>query len=308
MIQQWTHKKLAAHKFPPARFLVQPLIPAHGLTIIGGVAKLGKSLLCLQLTQAVALGVPFLGMPTSQGRVLYIVAEDGPARIQDRLKRQQAPADLDAIYYCPKPGELSLESDQARRHIENSLEEHHPAALIIDTLAATKTSMTDENDAGHMADLCNLLRGMAQKAQTAIIITHHHGKSHQGSPLSDLRGSSAIAAAADCIIGLYKDDSIYTLKAEGRDIEETSISLRLDKEITLAWQLAQPGPNGLATDPSIIEALMTNGGYGTANDLAGILGKSRSTLASKLFTMRQAGLLDSRKEGSKIVYMLKAQI
>lgn len=80
---------------PPAlpEFVVKNWIPRSEVTLLSGIGGVGKSWLSLQLMAAVALGVDWLGLGTSQGRVLGVFTEETHAvlnyRIEEVLMRTQ---------------------------------------------------------------------------------------------------------------------------------------------------------------------------------------------------------------------------
>ena len=68
---------LVAQDFPPQQFLVDGLIPAGQLVMLGGRGKAGKSWLVLQLIAAIDRGAPFLGRPTTPGSTIPISSARG---------------------------------------------------------------------------------------------------------------------------------------------------------------------------------------------------------------------------------------
>src|SRR5262249_16378227 len=109
--------------------------------------------------------------------------------------------------------------------------------IVVDTLAAAKSGKIDENASGQMADLANSLRVLAQKYACTLLLTHHHGKFSYGDPGDDLRGSSALAAAADLNLGLYRIEDRYRLRGEGRDVEPFDYAVSFDSHDTWTWKL-----------------------------------------------------------------------
>ena len=69
-------------KLPPTRFCVHSLLP-HGLAVLGGASKIGKSWFVLDLCVRVAKGEPLWNLPTHQGTTLYLCLEDTPRRIKE---------------------------------------------------------------------------------------------------------------------------------------------------------------------------------------------------------------------------------
>lgn len=58
--------KLMAQPIEPREFLVREIL-THGLSILGGAPKCGKSWFVLDLCVHVATGEPFLGFPVTKG-------------------------------------------------------------------------------------------------------------------------------------------------------------------------------------------------------------------------------------------------
>jgi hypothetical protein len=287
------HDELLDANLPPLPWLVDGMVPDEGLTMLGGKKKLGKSWLCLQFAQAVALGINTLGRPTVQGAVIYVCLEDGKRRLRQRLEKQQAPRGLGITYYTRFP---ALDGDGMGRLWE-LLEDCRPRLLIIDTLAAAKTGKTQENEAGPMADISNTLRLLAQHYKLGVLVTHHHGKGVGGDPGDDLRGSSALAAAADVNLGLYREEGAYLLRGEGRDIEEFSLRLSFDRVSTWCWQILGDAREMAQTeaDESILDALRTLGEADAAT-VAEAVGKSRSKVGERLHRLAGGGALICRTE------------
>lgn len=303
-IETWTHGQLMGAAFGPISYVVDGLVADGSVTIFGGVQKAGKSWVSIQAAQAVAAGVPLLDRATVQGDVIYLALEDGARRLQDRLMKQKAAHDLPIRWVTKFPkidgaeGWLALCGLVAQK----------PRLLIIDTLAAAKGGKTDESDSGPMADLFNGLRELAQKYGVAILVVHHHGKSVSGDPAHDLRGSSAIGAAADVLLGLYRvrrrsdgtahdktgehdpeDEASpdFYLKARGRDIEDVTLAVRFDAGNSWLWSLSQEGTHDRRKTKAtfgrdaVTEALARIG-RATPGQLIEASGESKNTVYRRL--------------------------
>ena len=77
---------LMAQEYEPLQFAVEKILP-HGLFILAGNGKIGKSWLFLDLCVNVATGSKLWDFSSEQGDVLYLALEDNYPRLQDRLKR-----------------------------------------------------------------------------------------------------------------------------------------------------------------------------------------------------------------------------
>ncbi len=304
----WTHADLMRMEFAPLRWRVDGLVPDEGLTFLGGKKKRGKSWLCLQIAQAAASGGLVLGRRATQGTVLYLALEDGPRRLRWRLSQQHAPADLPIVYvtrFEPLDG-------KGMADLERLVLNERPHLLIIDTLAAAKSGRLDENSAGSMGDILNALRDLGQDQHLALLVTAHHGKTTLGDPGDDIRGSSAIAAAADVILGLYKTEDRSSLKAEGRDMEPLELRIAFDTAHTWSWQLVGDARQIARQDAEseILDALAVLGA-GDAGQVARETGKTRQAVQSTLMRLRTEGKVEHRteKQGrtSKVMYSLPIQ-
>ena len=84
-LKRWPAAELLATEFP-LRWAVPDLLP-EGLSLLVGAPDAGKSWLALDIALAVAAGGDALGaLPVDAGRVLYLALEDGPRRVQDRIR------------------------------------------------------------------------------------------------------------------------------------------------------------------------------------------------------------------------------
>jgi hypothetical protein len=309
-VEKCSHDDLLGMDLPPPSWLVKDLVIDEGLTLMGGKKKLGKSWFCLQLATAVATGAPCLGRETAQGNVIYLCLEDGRRRLKGRLEKQQAPGGLPITYYTRFP---PLDGDGMGMLLD-LLAENEPRLLVLDTLAAAKTGKIDENVAGPMADIGNSLRALAQVYHAAVFATHHHGKLVGGNPGDDLRGSSALGAAGDVNLGLYREQGGYLIRGEGRDVGEFTIPIKFDNESTWAWQ-PRDGVAAARTamhdesDRAIIDAIREIGAA-SPERVAEHLGKSTRGTADRLRKLARDGVLQAQPDGEntggrpRLIYLL----
>jgi hypothetical protein len=295
-IERTLHNDLLDADLPPPRWMVQGLVIDEGFTLLGGKKKLGKSWLCLQISQAVAKRDACLGRDVIGGRVVYLCLEDGKRRLKSRLEKQHSPRDLDIVYFTRFP---KLDSDKGLKQFIDMIEGETPRLLIVDTLAAVKTGKVQENDAGPMADLGNLLRALAQQYGIAVLCTHHHGKLVGGDPGDDLRGSSALAAAADVNLGLYKTDYGFALKGEGRDIEALDQPVTFDAHGAWVWQPCERQDRRedakTEADEAVIGALRDHGEC-NAEQVATVLKIGKTAASDRLAKLAADGRILFREQ------------
>jgi RecA-family ATPase len=70
-----------------AQYVIDKLIPSQSLSLCVGDSGLGKSPLLYQAAICVAVGQPFLGLPTMQGPVLYMDSENGIAQVSGLIEQ-----------------------------------------------------------------------------------------------------------------------------------------------------------------------------------------------------------------------------
>jgi len=78
-----------AQQYEPLQFAVDKILP-HGLFILAGSGKIGKSWLSLDLCVNVATGGSQWDFHATQGDALYLALEDNYSRLQDRLNKMIA--------------------------------------------------------------------------------------------------------------------------------------------------------------------------------------------------------------------------
>ena len=233
----FTAAELLATDFPDPVWLVEDLIPI-GLLMLAGRPKLGKSWMALQLAAAVATGGRFLDVQVEKRPALYIALEDSPRRLKKRLVQQRvtassAPA-LDIVTEFP-----GLETPDALATLERLRRERGHRLVIIDTLTRALGAIDQNDNATIGVIVSNLQRWAVTNDVCLLIVDHHRKPGAQADDLvSDIMGATSKTAAADALLGLYRQrgQQDATLKVTGRDIEERELAVKFD-QVTGCWQL-----------------------------------------------------------------------
>jgi len=193
-------------------FIWDGVLPAGGTAILAAPPKVGKSHLVLDLALAVSEGREVLGRQTKRGPVIYYALEDGEDIVRDRVRKRSLTGYGDVYIATDSP----IMADDDVSLLEEHIEEFSPVLVIIDTLRATNVGKgKSENEAGY-ADVVYRIGKVARERGVAVIIVHHTTKAQTGSPVVDVRGSSAIAGAVDVIMGMYQSGDGVTLRWRGR--------------------------------------------------------------------------------------------
>lgn len=222
--------------FPPLKWAVKDFIPS-GLTLLAGGPKVGKSILSLHISLAIAIGGSVFGkIDVEKGSVLYLALEDTEQRLQERIKQMGMGNE--------NLSKLTLRTITPRQNLGGLnairwwLEEHEDARLVIvDTLekfrkqADGKTSIYSQ-DYEVMAEM----KSLADEFDVAFSVVHHLRKAAASDWIGELSGTQGIAGAADTIMSLKRDRNSFAgiLNITGRDVEEKTYDVELDK---FSWHL-----------------------------------------------------------------------
>ncbi|PJI55855.1 hypothetical protein CTI14_01340 [Methylobacterium radiotolerans] len=224
--------------FPPVRYVVDGVIP-EGFCLLVAPPKFGKSWLVLGLGLAVSSGTPALGcIPTGKARpVLYAALEDGPRRLQSRIKAL-APAQIDdTLTFITKIGRNDIfETLQA---FVDKWSDHEPV-VILDTLGkAMPPAVSGESSYERDYRVGGMLKAIADSAPgAAIVVVHHTRKADSVDFLDAVSGTQGLAGSADTIVVLSRErlSKDATLRVTSRDAAEGEYRISLEGVGT--WTLA----------------------------------------------------------------------
>ena len=227
--------ELMERYLPPPKFCVDTLLP-HGLSILGGAPKVGKSWLVLDLCVRVAKGEPLWNLPTQQSAVLYLCLEDSEKRVQQRLLTITDDVPEDRLFLATRSGTLA---DELREQIRQQVALHPDVALVaVDTFQMVRGGDADVSYANDYEDM-RLLKQLADELDVALLLVHHLRKRGDSDELNKLSGTTGITGAADAVFVLDKSDRLQDearLVCTGRDIESRELRLMFDKT-DCRWKL-----------------------------------------------------------------------
>jgi hypothetical protein len=198
--------------------------------VLGAPPKIGKTWLLIDLAVSVASGLPWLGLPTTRGRVLLVNFEIQQHHIRNRL-RLVANAKTAAMDN-PTLIALNLLDVWTLRGHASPFTELLPimaervknasySLIIIDPIYKGMGGM-NENDAGDIGMLLNAFEHLAVESGAAVVYVHHFAKGNQAakSPIDRLSGSGVFGRDADSLLLLSE------LKPEGCGCYGTDMILR----------------------------------------------------------------------------------
>jgi RecA-family ATPase len=284
---------LMATDFPPLKAVVPGYVYA-GFTVLAGRQKLGKTWLGIDWAVAVATGGVAIGsIDCTQGDVLYIDLENGPRRIQARIKAlfppNQTLPDMSRLEWVTEAPQLDKgfldRLERWRRSVKD------PRLVIIDVLQrikppGNKTQNAYENDYSTWAPL----QQWATAHGVAVLGLHHTKKGGAEDPLEALSGSNGLSACADTTIVLDQDQNGRTLYVRGRDVEEKETAVIFAAG---SWSILGNAADVRRSDERsvIIAAITDNGEPMTPLEIADATGQRRANVRQLLLKMAKTGEL-----------------
>ena len=280
---------LMARDFPPLQFAVEKILP-HGLFILAGSPKVGKSWLALDLCQAVATGGKLWDYSAMSGDVLYLALEDNFNRLQNRLKKVGVDGENAANLHMAvtshgiHDGLIAQIHDFVGRFPDTNL-------VVIDTLEHIRNGASDKSMYAYDYNDMNRLREITSKHKLTLLLVHHTRKASDPDPLNTISGSTGLVGAVDGVFVLDKAsriENVGRLTIANRDTEGFCFELRLDKN-TCRWEFMgnySDGEDDRDEDLAVLlDDFLSDEWSGTATELCSELKKLDSDLGFNAVTL-----------------------
>lgn len=210
---------LFATQFPENFSYLEPGILVKGGTLLlGGQAKIGKSLVMMEVARSLCTGKPLFDNPQytvpEKKRVLYIEAENGPRSVKDRglkMFQHDDPYDYEDRFWicsCKNPPQLNK-----MRQFEDMINDCRPNVIIMDPISFFHSGEENSNvDVNKVYYALNHFKTLHPEDETAIVIAHHFGKPPWGKAKDgyddlsqyNFRGASKWKDGADSIMTMHR--------------------------------------------------------------------------------------------------------
>ena len=187
------------------QYLAYPYVVKGATTVLDGNMGQGKSTFTAALAAAVTTGEPppFLES-IEQGDVLFLSAEDDPARVlKPRLVENGA--DISKVRYQEQVFSLDANGMMLLRQ---EIETHRPALVVIDPIIAYMDAGVDGNKANDTMRFMAELDLIAREYDVSILIVRHLRKAKADNAMHQGIGSIAVSARvrSGLILGIHPDD------------------------------------------------------------------------------------------------------
>ncbi|MBM3559792.1 MAG: AAA family ATPase, partial [Alphaproteobacteria bacterium] len=217
---------------PPARWLLDGLLPEAGVALMVAPPNVGKSTVALDWALRVATGSDWHGRAMQAGGVAYFAGE-GRRGIGQRAAAWLASHDatlshrLDLVTRTPP-----LSQPEGQRELAAIVAEARPRLVVVDTISSLWGGAS-EDDASAVAPFLASLQRMAEAAGCLFLLLHHERKPsaqpQAGNAWAAVRGSGAWVGSADAALSLSgPPEALQLATLKQRDGERLPpISLRL---------------------------------------------------------------------------------
>lgn len=256
---------LTKKHFDPVPHLVKDMV-TEGLTLLSADPKAGKSYFALQLSVAMAFGVPFLGKDVPQRGVFYMGLEEDEANFKERLlqlvdymllhnnvmiTRSMRDEILDKylVYYVvdltddSQPDQyIDMPTGERGLEVIRQMREENPHidTVVVDTLNHFKPEVQGVSGLNAYEKTYREMQVIAkfQKREKINFIALHHNKKGSGVSVSDDfmqdgSGSQGLPAAVDTFLSLKGPRPVnglprpMTLSIGGRRMFDSSMNIQL---------------------------------------------------------------------------------
>ena len=191
--------------------------------IISGSSKAGKTWSLINLAIAASNGMPWLGMPVKQSKVLYLDFELKKYFGTDRIKRVAK-----AMFKGEIPKNYYLDYWPLRGHRTELLdlltkirvEKRNYELIILDPYYKLATGI-DENDAKAVGEIVNLIEDFSEETGAAIVFAHHFSKGNKSETdhIDRASGSGVFARDPDAFLTLtsHEEEEHLILETTSRN-------------------------------------------------------------------------------------------
>lgn len=287
--------------------IVENILYEDGVLIIAGPPKGGKSYLSVALALSLATGKDFLGrfkVPEPR-RVLIIAEEDSRGRFAERFRRVAAGMGIaeippDILLISRKA--FKLDDPDMRTELIAVIKDFRPEVLFLDPLS--RIHRQNENSASEFQTVIDALDELMKEFECSVVLIHHVNKMKGRDLMDTIRGSTAIAARADSVLGFYRKltgrgerPAKTQILTEGKDGDSAmDFTLVYDRDGSRDFLTCEDSPEHreekIAATLEVVTELAKDNPKGvSADQVKAKLGVSLNTAKARLIDLAKDGLL-----------------
>ena len=215
----------------PPSYMVDGLFERGTVNIVSSDTGAGKTWLSCSLIAAALGKTEWLGRSVEARRLIAIDEENPAAVIRARLRALGVTNEqVDCLRYSSRQG-VSLGEAGWNAWLLGQAVEHGADLILVDTVMAA-TNISEVNDNTEAVSIYKGLRAIAEEADLAVVLFHHHRKTQAGRPRGGgqaMMGGRQWAGQADAHLTLQKkptaSEEVELAKGESR----FKIELRVEK-------------------------------------------------------------------------------
>jgi hypothetical protein len=212
-------RKLIQQNLALPSVVVEGLLHQGSKMVLGGGSKSFKTWCLTDLALSVSHGVPWWGLNTTKGRVLYMNFEIQEGFFAQRLDNISAAKglqidDLDYLDTWNLRGHCA-DLSQLMTSLLEKIQKDHYSLIIVDPIYKGM-GKRDENAAGDINTLLNEIEKMAVQTGAAVVFGAHFSKGNQAAKesIDRISGSGVFARDPDSILIMTKHENDYTYTVE----------------------------------------------------------------------------------------------
>jgi hypothetical protein len=233
-LKAWAAGEFATLHLPAPVWAIPGLIPGSGYTVVQARPKVGKTILGIQLAQALSENGSFLGFPPpgKPWKVLFIQSDEPEAEWQAQVKQVGLLGHWHTLWTEPGLIRDAHRMDAVRKIVSDGGYDF----LIHDSLYTTSGFATLK-DPEVVGQFISLLKSLAPGKP--FVLNHHKRKGQPGvpDPISTAGvGSFVLAANASCLIDL----TAKGFETQGRLVPQRQVALGRE-ELTGRWVPVKTG-------------------------------------------------------------------
>jgi len=256
----------------PLQYAINSILP-HGLFILAGSPKVGKSWLVLDICIAIATGGDIWGYRANQCGVLYYALEDNWRRINDRVNL------LDTENTDMSGFRVKLSAPGISNGLLGEIDKHmamypNTSLIVIDTFEHIRNRDTTKQTL-YSADYSDIkaLRCVTSKYELTLLLVHHTRKMNdENDPINNISGSTGLTGATDgnwVLEKVKRTENHAKLTIDNRDTEGFCFDLKFNPD-TCHWEYVGNNTGVDNADEDIamlVNDFLQNEWQGTATEL-----------------------------------------